>query len=150
MQRDLEQEMRKRLYWGAYVTDATQALYLGRPCMLSSVEARVPLQLLDTFEELEDWQPYRDPDSPALGQPFYNPQPAHAVSTFTSLARLLQISTRITDLYGIQSIKLPKEALLEKKNSIEWELENWRNSLPEHMRIEAGEYTPPPHQLTPQ
>src|SRR5699024_10024151 len=40
---DLEQEVRRRLYWGAFVTDATQSLYLGRPCMFATAEARVPL-----------------------------------------------------------------------------------------------------------
>ncbi|SPO06778.1 uncharacterized protein DNG_09472 [Cephalotrichum gorgonifer] len=152
LHRDLEQEMRTRLYWGAYVTDATQALYLGRPCMFASVEARVPLQLLDTFEELEDWQPYVDPQAPApAAQPTYVSQPAHAVSTFTALARLFQISTRITDLYGIQSIKLSTERLLDKKRSIEWELNSWKNNLPSHLRFHPDEtsITPPPHQVTP-
>ncbi|KAL9570282.1 hypothetical protein ACKAV7_005585 [Fusarium commune] len=64
-----EQEMRKRLYWAAFTTDATQALYLGRPCMFASAQARVPLQLLDTFEELEEWEPYIDPKSPASAPP---------------------------------------------------------------------------------
>ncbi|PKS13406.1 hypothetical protein jhhlp_000177 [Lomentospora prolificans] len=147
---DVELEMRKRLYWGAYATDATQALYLGRPCMFASVEARVPLQPLDTFEELEDWQPYKDPYTHTPNQPAYSPQPAHAVSTFMALARLLQISTRITDLYGIQSIKLGSEVLLDRKRSIEWDLENWRATLPAHLRFDPeGPSTPPPHQITP-
>ncbi|KAJ5107514.1 fungal-specific transcription factor domain-containing protein [Penicillium angulare] len=83
--RDLEQEMRTRLYWGAFATDATQSLYLGRPCMLASTEARVPMRFLDTFEELEEWEPYIDPESPAPPPPAYASQPAYAVSTFTCL-----------------------------------------------------------------
>lgn len=151
LRRDLEHETRKRLYWGAYVTDATQALYLGRPCMFASVEARVPLQLLDTFEELEEWQPYVDPYAPAHTQPAYSSQPAYGISTFTALARLLQISTKITDLYGIQTIKRSTEALLDRKRSIEWELESWKNDLPAHLRFHPDETpTPPPHQVTPQ
>lgn len=150
LRRDMEQEMRKRLYWGAYVTDTTQSLYLGRPCMFASVEARVPLQLLDTFEELEDWEPYADLYAPNPGQPAYESHPAHAVTTFTALARLLQISTRITDLYGVQSIKLSTEVLMEKKQSIERELQSWRDTLPVHMRFDPdGPVTPPPHQVTP-
>ncbi|CAI4220202.1 unnamed protein product [Parascedosporium putredinis] len=151
LRRDLELEMRKRLYWGAYATDATQALYLGRPCMFASVEARVPLQPLDTFEELEDWQPYEDPCFPNPNQPAYAPQPAYGVSTFMALARLLQISTKITDLYGIQSIKLSNEVLVDRKRSIEWELENWKATLPSHLRFNPdNRATPPPHQVTPQ
>lgn len=151
LRRDLELEMRKRLYWGAYATDATQALYLGRPCMFASVEARVPLQPLDTFEELEDWQPYEDPCFPNPNQPAYAPQPAYGVSTFMALARLLQISTKITDLYGIQSIKLSNEVLIDRKRSIEWELENWKATLPSHLQFNPdNRATPPPHQVTPQ
>ncbi|KAI5459118.1 fungal-specific transcription factor domain-containing protein [Mariannaea sp. PMI_226] len=152
LRRDLEQEMRKRLYWAAFTTDATQALYLGRPCMFASAQARVPLQLLDTFEELEEWEPYTDPESPAQAPPPYGPQPAHAVSTFSSLVRLLQISTRINDLYGIQCVKHSAEYLLEKKAAIERELSKWQSSLPAHLRFDPDDtltITPPPHQITP-
>ncbi|KAL5340958.1 fungal-specific transcription factor domain-containing protein [Aspergillus crustosus] len=151
LRRDLEQEMRRRLYWGAYVTDATQSLYLGRPCMFATAEARVPLLLLDSFEEFEDWQPYVDPSSRAdHPPPGYSPQPAHAVSTFNALVRLFQISTRITELYGIQTMKCTPEDIQETKCSIERDLENWRASLPAHLRFDPDEpYTPPPHQITP-
>ena len=153
LRRDLEQEMRKRLYWSAFTTDATQALYLGRPCMFASAQARVPLQLLDTFEELEEWEPYIDPESPASAPPPYGAQPAHAVSTYSSLVRLLQISTRINDLYGIQCMKYGAECLQTKKESIEKELEKWQNALPAHLRFNPDDMmtiTPPPHQITPQ
>ncbi|KAL3462170.1 fungal-specific transcription factor domain-containing protein [Aspergillus heterothallicus] len=146
---DLEQEMRKRLYWGAYVTDATQALYLGRPCMFANVEARVPLRFLDTFEELEDWEPYLDPHAVHQPPP-YEPRPAHALSTFSWLARLFQISTRITSLYGIQTIKCTSQYLREQKHSIETELRGWRSSLPAHLNFDPDTcLTPPPHQITP-
>ncbi|KIA75797.1 hypothetical protein HK57_00411 [Aspergillus ustus] len=146
---DLEQEMRKRLYWGAYVTDATQALYLGRPCMFATVEARVPLRFLDTFEELEEWEPYLDPHAPQHAPP-YEPRPAHALSTFSRLARLFQISTRVTSLYGIQTIKCTSEYLREQKLSIEAELHDWKISLPHHLNFDPDTCpAPPPHQITP-
>lgn len=151
LRRDLEQEMRKRLYWGAFITDATQSLYLGRPCMFAAGEARVPLRFLDTFEELEEWEPYIDPQSPSETPPRYVPQPAHAFSTFSSVARLFQISIRITELYGIQTIKCSSEYLHDKKISIEKELEHWSIALPAHLRFDPGKSsTPPPHQVTPQ
>ncbi|OJJ07670.1 hypothetical protein ASPVEDRAFT_88908 [Aspergillus versicolor CBS 583.65] len=147
---DLEQEMRKRLYWGAFVTDATQSLYLGRPCMFATTEARVPLLLLDTFEEFEDWEPYIDPSSLAEPPPAYAPQPAHAISTFNCLARLFQISVRITDLYGIQTMKCTSEYLQQTKSAIERDLDQWNASLPSHLRFDPDTTcTPPPHQITP-
>lgn len=152
LRRDLEQEMRRRLYWGAFVTDATQALYLGRPCMFAATEARVPLHFLDTFEELEEWEPYIDSQSlPENRPPAFVPQPAFALSTFSWLVRLFQISTRITDLYGIQVMKCTSEYLQETKASIERELEYWSTSLPDHLKFDgSGLVTPPPHQITPQ
>ncbi|KAL3475205.1 fungal-specific transcription factor domain-containing protein [Aspergillus californicus] len=150
VRRDLEQEMRRRLYWGAFVTDATQALYLGRPCMFATAEARVPLQFLDKFEELEDWEPYLDPLSHVELPPPYAPQAAHAVSTFSWLARLFQISTRIIDLYGIQVIRCSSQSIQDKKAAIEKDLEYWSASLPENLKFDPdGPLTPPPHQITP-
>jgi hypothetical protein len=151
LRQNLEQEMRKRLYWGAYVTDATQSLYLGRPCMFASTEARVPLMFLDTFEELEDWAPYIDPQSPAEPPPAYAPHPAHAVSTFVCLAHLFRISTRITNLYGIQAMRCTSGELQDKKVSIEKALNDWCDALPQHLRFDQQEsIVPPPHQITPQ
>jgi hypothetical protein len=148
---DMEREMRKRLYWGAFATDASQALYLGRPCMFACQEARVPLQFLDTLEEYEIWIPQgRLRKSDSVGSA-YEAQPAHAVSTFIAMAQLLKISTKITDLYGIQSIKLNTDTLLEKLRSIEWELDKWKSSLPLHLYLDPETFfVPPPHQITPQ
>lgn len=151
LRRDLEQEMRKRLYWSAFITDATQALYLGRPSMFASAEARVPMAFLDTFEELEEWTPYVDPQSPAMPPPSYVAQPAHAESTFTCLARLFQISTRITELYGIQAMRCTSVELRDRKEAIGRELDHWCAALPEHLKFDPeGPVIPPPHQITPQ
>ncbi|KAJ5772465.1 fungal-specific transcription factor domain-containing protein [Penicillium odoratum] len=148
--RDLEREMRTRLYWGAFATDATQSLYLGRPCMFASTEARVPMRFLDTFEELEEWEPYIDPGSLAPPPPAYASQPAYAVSTFTCLVRLFQISAKITDLYGIQTIKCSSEDIRNKKASIIRELDKWSDSLPDHLKFDPdGSFIPPPHHITP-
>lgn len=150
LRHDIEQEMRKRLYWSAYITDATQALYLGRPCMLASIEARVPLKLLDTYEELEEWVPHIDPAS-TVEVPAYTSQPAYAVSTFVCLVKLFQISTRITEMYGVQSMRRDRKSVREEKASIEAALKNWHESLPDHLRFDPvlGN-APPPHQITPQ
>jgi hypothetical protein len=73
------------------------------------------------------------------------------VSTFISMARLMRISTKITELYGIQTIKLNSDTLLDKYRSIEWDLENWRSSMSPHLYIdEDSAFAPPAHQFTPQ
>lgn len=150
LHRDMEQEMRKRLYWGAYVTDVTQSLFLGRPCMFATVEARVPLSFLDTFEELDEWQPYVDPLSVIISA--YEPQPARAISTFTSLIRLAKIGKMVSDIYDIAIMQNDTKSVLNTKASIERLLEQWTSNSPKHSHTDADHAgnSPPPHQITPQ
>jgi hypothetical protein len=151
LQKDIDYEMRKRLYWGAYITDVTQSLFLGRQCSFATTEARVPLQLLDTFEELEDWKPYVDPTEPGQQLPYFTPQPTYAISNFTSCVKLMQIGALVSDLYGISTVGYRTDFVLEKKATIETQLENWARSQPEHLMFDPeGQTVPPPHLITPQ
>ncbi|KAJ8110810.1 hypothetical protein OPT61_g6438 [Boeremia exigua] len=150
LQKDIEHEMRKRLYWGAYMTDVIQSLYLGRQCSFATTEARVPLQLLDTFEELEDWEPYVDPTEPESRPPSYEPQPVYSVSIFGANVRLMQIGALVSDLYGISTVSYKTEVVLKKKEAIEFQLNSWMSMLPDHLRFDPdGDDIPPPHQITP-
>lgn len=149
LQKDIDQEMRKRLYWGAYVIDVTQSLYLGRQCSFATTEARVPLQLLDTYEELEDWEPYQDPQNPMDNLTSFNPQPSYSVSSFISSIRLMQIGALVSDLYGVSTVNYSTDVVLGKKQAIEMQLENWLMTLPDHLVVDtAGEHIPPPRQIT--
>ncbi|KAH7071569.1 hypothetical protein BKA63DRAFT_518192 [Paraphoma chrysanthemicola] len=147
--RDIEHETRKRLYWGAYITDVIQSLYLGRQCTFATTEARVPLQLLDTFEELEDWEPYVDPTQPISRPPPYDPQPIYSASSFTICVRLMQIGALVSDLYGISTVSYDTEVVLKKKDTIEQQLHLWVTTLPDHLVFDPeGSQIPPPHQIT--
>lgn len=152
---EIEREMRMRLYWGAFIIDTTQSMYFGRPTSLPLAEARMPIDLLDTYEELEEWTPYVDPttnlssDKLLLG---YMPQPAYAVSTFSCLARLFCIGSRIIRLfYGLESVRLASDRAKDLKIDLETELSRWAETLPDHLRFKPdSDPTPPPHQITPQ
>lgn len=152
---DIEREMRKRIYWGAFVTDATQSMYLGRQMTLRPREARVPQLLLDTYEELEEWSPYIDELQPSASTSLlqsYLPQPAHAVSTFTALMKLAGMSAQITEtFYSIDSIRRDSETLRETKANLEKALQRWKSKLPPHLMFDPEvDPVPPPHQITPQ
>lgn len=150
LHKDIDHEMRKRLYWGAYTTDVTQSLYLGRQCSFATTEARVPVQLLDEFDELEDWRPYFDITEPAPQPSSYRPQPVYAVSTFTANIQLMQVGALISDLYGISTVGYETRIVLKKKAVIERKLGEWVESLPEHLSFHPDEgEVPPPHQITP-
>lgn len=149
LQKDIEQEIRKRLYWGAYITDVIQSLYLGRQCSFATMEARVPLQLLDTFEELDDWEPYVDPNEPELRPPPYDPMPVYAVSSFVAYVKLMQIGALVSELYGISTVSYHTEVVIGKKVTIENQLESWIKTMPEHLVFDPeGPQIPPPHQIT--
>lgn len=150
----VEIELRRRLYWGAFVTDKFQSLFQGRPPMLHSSSSRIPHEYLDTYEELELWSPYRDPlahptDASAPG---YKPRPAYALSTFEALRKLCEIACKIIDaFYSINSPGMSQEYLLSRRNEIRDQLRQWKDSLSQHIQFEPSiDPTPPPHQITPQ
>jgi hypothetical protein len=151
LHKDIEQESRKRLYWTAYVTDVTQSLCLGRQCSFATTEARVPLMLLDTFEELNEWEPYLDPTEPASPSRAYVSQPAYAVSSFMSLVKLMRIGAQVTRLYGIETVAQTTEMITREKHSIESQLTHWLETHPEELVFNPGENNsvPPPHQIVP-
>ena len=147
---DLDVEIRKRLFWGAFLTDATQSLYFGRPPCFRASQARVPQLLLDTFEELEHWTPYVDPLIPAHLPP-YPQRPAYAISTFNTMIRLFSISSKIVhSFYSIVSLKDSPQHIRTIKVAAELELDQWRSSIPPHLQFDPEtDCTPPPHQVTP-
>ena len=152
---DIENEWRRRLYWGACITDATQSMYLGRPMTLRFNEGRVPKLFLDSYEELEEWRPYIDVNQPSNDNPLlvaYRPRPAFAISTFTALIRLAQISAEITQaFYSLECTKGSPEDFVLRKDALEQDLASWTRDLPAHLKFEPGVGAiPPPHQITPQ
>lgn len=153
LETDIEREIRKRVYWGAFIIDSTQALYFGRPTTLPLAEARVPEQLLDTYEEQEEWMPYIDPSTPSDSNGLlisYTPQPAYANSTFNALTRLMHISSRISGaFYSMSSVRLHGDRVLPWKQSLRAELLAWSSSLPCHLHYDPEKDSiPPPHQIT--
>jgi hypothetical protein len=152
LQTDIEHEMRKRLYWGAYITDVTQSLYLGRQPSFANTVARVPLGLLDTFGELDEWEPYVDPTVHSDAKdPAYVPQPAYAVSSFHYLVKLMHTGALVSELYCISNVSAKTELIMQRKATIESQLRNWATSLPEHLVFEPGSHdhsVPPPHIIT--
>lgn len=143
----LEQEMKNRLYWGAYMTDKFQSLYLGRPPVLLAAHGRVPKQYLDTFEELEEWKPAK-----ATEMPDYAPRPSYATSTALALTGVAEIIEQIIEVfYSIGSIKIHPEYLLRSRADLHSKLLCWKEELPPHLHFNPEtDSCPPPHQVTPQ
>ncbi|GKZ33183.1 hypothetical protein AbraIFM66950_002972 [Aspergillus brasiliensis] len=128
------------------------SLYLGRPPGLHLSDSNVPLEFLDTYEELEEWKPYIDPQTQLHdpGGPIYRSRPSYALSTFQCLLQLSLITeTIITAFYSTRSAQSSEQALLQSRQRVKAQLDHWRHSLPAHLLFDPNsDETPPPHQMT--
>lgn len=148
----IEQEMKKRIYWGAYVSDKFQSLFLGRPPAMNEATGNVTCNYLDSFEEMEVWTPYYDPAFPIFGTmvPVYHGRPSHAISTFKSLLQLCKIAARIINaFYSVNSAASSDKILLQTRQNILTQLKQWDRDLSPWLRFDPStDVTPPPHQMT--
>ncbi|CAK7210651.1 hypothetical protein SBRCBS47491_000847 [Sporothrix bragantina] len=146
-------EIRRRVFWGAFVVDKIQSLYQGRPVSLQEIETNVPLVFHDEYEELENWQPfaYYTYAGANLARD-YPGSPAYSVSCFTQLCRLSLIMNGILNaVYAERSVKKKPEALAEDLQRLHADLETWKNELPPHLNFDPSsktQTTPPPHVLS--
>ncbi|OBT80301.1 hypothetical protein VF21_00727 [Pseudogymnoascus sp. 05NY08] len=128
-------EIRRRVFWGAFICDKLQSLYLGRPVTFQPCDAHVPRDLLDTMEENELWTPYVDPKSPHnLSLPPVVPTPIHSISTFQQLCLLSEIMAEIINLFYVVGATADNaRAHLE---GVDDALSGWYASLPPHLVFE--------------
>jgi hypothetical protein len=131
---EVDRELHRRVYWGAYMNDKFQSLYFGRQPALMTSGAEPSRECLDTFEELELWEPYVDSTS-LVSPSTYEPQPAYTVSTFHSFICLADIMAGIvTSLYSPQVQFQSKDRILESTAELQKRLELWRLNLPTHLQ----------------
>lgn len=151
-------EIRRRVFWGAFICDKLQSLYLGRPVAINIRDSRVSTQLLDTYEENEIY--CHPPDHPAhlvpptprpttrMAAP--TPVPIRSVSTFQQLCQLSKIMTTIIDRFYVigatfsnarRSLEVVNRALTQWKDNLSPELDfrPWE-SLPR-----SAQPPPPPN-----
>lgn len=152
MQRFSEEdlEIRRRVYWSAYVVDKMQSLYQGRPASLRAIDGQVPIKFMDTYEELEQWHPFA-----YAGGPSYPGSPSYSVSTFEQLCKLCMVLQQILDrTYCEREQKRNTQELVQDLEHVEKQLQDWMSGLPEHLRIDTNADTngdfgtqqlPPPH-----
>ncbi|KAE8446017.1 hypothetical protein EG329_012656 [Mollisiaceae sp. DMI_Dod_QoI] len=133
-------EIRKRVYWGAFICDKLQSLYLGRPFSMQLRDCHVSTELMDTMEELDLWVPYVDPESPDPAQTFYNPTPVHSVSTFQQLCELSKLMARIISRFYSAGVT-PSKAQRALKTLDEC-LTTWHEDLPGTIRFEPWSEDP--------
>ncbi|KAJ5658366.1 uncharacterized protein N7484_002015 [Penicillium longicatenatum] len=143
---DEDIEIRRRVFWGAFVVDKIQSLYQGRPASLQDFDTKVSITFLDQYEELEHWQPFAYTNVQS-----YPGSPAYSVSTFTELCKLSLILNGILNkVYSERSSNRSPQELITTLNALNEQLKDWHDALPEHLRfgIPTTQVTPPPHVLS--
>ncbi|CZR66512.1 related to pathway-specific regulatory protein nit-4 [Phialocephala subalpina] len=133
-------EIRKRVYWGAFICDKLQSLYLGRPFMMQLRDCHVSTELMDTMEELDLWVPYVDPESPDSAQCLYHPTPVHSVSTFQKLCELSKLMARVISRF-YSAGATPNKAQAALKN-LDESLTRWHDELPASIAFEPWSEDP--------
>ncbi|KAE8385361.1 hypothetical protein BDV23DRAFT_188320 [Aspergillus alliaceus] len=138
-------EIRRRVFWGAFVVDKVQSLYQGRPPSFQVFDTNVPLTFLDRYEELEHWTPFAYPGNPGLRYPG---SPAYSVSTFTEICKLSVILNAILNkVYSEESPKRVSEEMVSSLTMLDFDLQRWHEGLPSHLKFDGPQDTPPPHVL---
>lgn len=126
-------EIRRRVFWDAFVSEKLQSLYLGRPMMIHGMDTLVPKTFLDMYEEEEPWHPIPDSEN---GTPILEDVTTYSVSNFTHLCTLLEICGDImASLYTVRAAKQGNEALLRSREQIQLRLSTWSAELPAKLRF---------------
>ncbi|KAJ8119080.1 hypothetical protein OPT61_g70 [Boeremia exigua] len=144
---DQDYEIRRRVFWAAFVVDKIQSLYQGRPVSIKESDTLVPIKFLDTYEELEHWAPF----AYTAQTNSYPGSPSFSVSTFRQLCLLSVILGEIlSSIYTERSSKTSPGDLSSKLQSIHQKLVSWLQSLPDHLTFTPNKtsFIPPPHVMS--
>ncbi|KAH8691671.1 nitrogen assimilation transcription factor NirA [Talaromyces proteolyticus] len=128
-------EIRRRVFWGAFICDKLQSLYFGRPFMIQLQDAQVSWDLADTFEENEMWCPYIDPKSSSMVESKQQrPIRLYSITTFQRLCSLSRLMTSIVDyFYVVGATPESSRPFLDPTNE---RLRSWYQELPLEVRFE--------------
>lgn len=148
-----EVEIRRRVFWGAFICEKLQSLYLARPPTIGLQDAHVSRDFMDTFEELEAWEPYRDPKGlDVTGEVTRTPMAptcTYSVSVFQQLCLLSRIMTRIIN--KIYFVGATAGKTLNEIRPLDDALATWYRELPGHLAFEPWTQGPadPPVMVAP-
>ncbi|KUJ11238.1 uncharacterized protein LY89DRAFT_594836 [Mollisia scopiformis] len=130
-----ESEIRRRVFWAAYVNDKLQSLSQGRPALLADSGTSLPLSFLDDHDELELFNALSYTENSASLM-----TPVYSISTFAEFCKLSIILDKIlSNFYMEKSSSRDPTDLLNASKSLHAELENWRRSLPTHLDIKIAD-----------
>ncbi|KAI1490521.1 fungal-specific transcription factor domain-containing protein [Biscogniauxia mediterranea] len=138
-----EIEIRRRVFWGAFICEKLQSLYLGRPVFIQLRDAHVSWDFMDVFEELEPWVPYTDPTINTSDPPLHaavRPPLTYSVSVFQQFCALSKIMTKIIN--KVYFVGVTTRKTITQRQHIHDLLCTWYRDLPSHLKYEPWTNTP--------
>ncbi|KAI7763005.1 hypothetical protein LZL87_011148 [Fusarium oxysporum] len=126
-----EIEIRRRVFWGTFVCDKLQSLYMGRPVAINLRDSQVSREFLDLYEEMEPFYPSAlatGSSTSRLDENMGDAIPRHSVSTFQQLCLLSKIMTTIINRFYVVGATFSNAQIDLQK--IEQALQQWRDKLP--------------------
>jgi hypothetical protein len=134
-----EIEICRRVFWGAFVCDKLQSLYLGRPFAINLRDLQVSHEFFDLYEETEPFVPkaseFRSPSASISPDPqgflppndTSRPMQMHSVTTFQQLCLLSKIMTVIINRFYVVGANFSNaHSSLEQ---VDRALEQWHDKL---------------------
>ncbi|KLP05920.1 related to pathway-specific regulatory protein nit-4 [Fusarium fujikuroi] len=128
-----ELEIRRRVFWGVFVCDKLQSLYMGRPVAINLRDSQVSREFLDLYEEMEPFYPsvLATGSSSRLDENMGDAIPRYSVSTFQQLCLLSKIMTTIINRFYVVGATFSNAQIDLQK--IEQALHQWRHKLPSEL-----------------
>uniref|UniRef100_A0A8H7NHS4 Xylanolytic transcriptional activator regulatory domain-containing protein n=1 Tax=Bionectria ochroleuca TaxID=29856 RepID=A0A8H7NHS4_BIOOC len=121
-----ELEVRRRVFWGAFLIDKLLCLYQGRHPNLRLSDSNIPLVFYDDYEELEHFNPI---SFCAAAEPCV--LPSYNLSLLEHFCRLSIVMERIhSQVYSTSHSTQPSDHLPNDIKLLQLELEEWRRELP--------------------
>ncbi|KAJ4007327.1 hypothetical protein NW766_010011 [Fusarium irregulare] len=102
-------EVKRRLFWAAFVMDKVHSIYQGRPTRLHKRDPKLPIAFLDEFEELESFSSHT-----YSTQPMTLESPAYGISTWMHFSRLSIVADNIIcQIYSEEGTTMQSSELYE-------------------------------------
>lgn len=117
-------EIRRRVFWGAFVCDKLQSLYLGRPVAINLRDSQVSHEFLDLYEERELFVPSQSHQMPFEAMPT---MPLHSVSTFQQLCLLSKIMTTIINRFYVVGATFARAQ--DSLQQVDIALQRWKQNI---------------------
>ncbi|KAF5544249.1 Nit-4-like protein [Fusarium napiforme] len=136
-----EIEIRRRVFWGAFVCDKLQSLYMGRPVAINLRDSQLSREFLDLYEEMEPFYPsaLATGSSSRIDENMGDAIPRHSVSTFQQLCLLSKIMTTIINRFYVVGATFSNAQIDLQK--IEQALQQWRDKLPSELDFQPWSST---------